>query len=338
MINGIINIYKEQGFTSFDVVAKLRGMLKIKKIGHTGTLDPDAVGVLPVCLGNATGVCDILTDKSKEYVALMMLGIKTDTQDTSGEILKDNRKLAGTIDKTAVIECIRSFEGDIMQVPPMYSALKVNGRKLVDLARQGVEVERKPRQAHIDSIEVLDEAPYELSLIRGRNGGIFADETMKGDLHNICYVIRVRCSKGTYIRTLCEDIGEKLGCGACMAALVRTSSGIFGIEDAYRLDDIQRMIDDNDIDSLHNAITTVDIIFNEYPALHVTLEGNKALINGNQLQLGSILECTEKNIMLTARKVYRIYNYVNQFYGLYEYHSGWNVLKPVKLFIPKEQS
>ena len=188
MPSGIINVYKEKGYTSFDVVAKLRGILKTKKIGHTGTLDPDAEGVLPVCLGKATKVCDLLTDKDKEYETVMLLGTVTDTQDISGEILEQREV---TVTEEHVRAAVMSFVGDYSQIPPMYSALKVGGKKLCDLARAGVTVERAARQVKIHSITILS---VELPRVA------------------MC----VECSKGTYIRTLCQDIGEKLGCGACM--------------------------------------------------------------------------------------------------------------------------
>lgn len=203
MINGIINVYKEAGFTSHDVVAKLRGILKQKKIGHTGTLDPDATGVLPVCLGKGTKLCDMLTNTDKTYEAVLELGITTDTQDISGRVLKQNEV---SIHEDEIIECIEGFVGECMQIPPMYSALKVNGKKLYELAREGIEVERKPRKVVFREIEILD-----VSLPR--------------------ITLKVTCSKGTYIRTLCNDIGEALGCGGCMKSLIRTRVGIFAIED-----------------------------------------------------------------------------------------------------------
>ena len=342
-MNGIINVYKEAGFTSFDVVAKLRGMLKTKKIGHTGTLDPDAVGVLPICIGNATKVVELLADETKEYVATMRLGIVTDTQDMSGTVLEDNtHELFNILKRQAIDEAgdrlegsdigemqeidsvacnvIMSFVGDIQQVPPMYSALKVNGQKLVDLARKGIEVERKPRPVKIYEIEIL-EASSEPAL----------GENSQNGLHNI-YRIRVVCSKGTYIRTLCHDIGQKLGCGAAMEHLERTRVGIFKKEDALTLDQIQKIIDD-DSDGLHKCIKEVDIIFEKYKSLHVAEEGMKALNNGNQLQTSTIIEVKNNDIMLTPREVYRIYSYDNQFRALYEYHSGWKVLTPVKMFM-----
>ena len=187
-MDGIINVYKEAGYTSFDVVAKLRGILKQKKIGHTGTLDPDAEGVLPVCIGKATKVCGYLTEKDKTYQALLHLGIATDTQDMSGRILKEQ---APEISEEELRRMIQSFTGKLKQVPPMYSALKVGGKKLCDLARAGIEVERKAREIEIYSIrQIRIQLPY--------------------------VSMEVHCSKGTYIRTLCHEIGEKAGCGGCM--------------------------------------------------------------------------------------------------------------------------
>ncbi len=214
MINGIINVYKEKGYTSFDVVAKLRGILKTKKIGHTGTLDPDAEGVLPVCLGKATKVCDLLTDKNKEYVAVMLLGKVTDTQDTTGTVLEEHLV---EVTEEQVKEAVFSFTGEYMQVPPMYSALKVNGKKLCELARAGVTVERQARPVQLYSIEII-----------------------KMELPRVC--MRVRCSKGTYIRTLCQDIGEKLSCGACMESLLRTKVSEFCVQDALRLSEIEERV------------------------------------------------------------------------------------------------
>ena len=186
MYHGIINVYKEKGFTSHDVVAKLRGICKQKKIGHTGTLDPEAVGVLPVCLGSATKLCDMLTDKTKEYVAVLKLGVVTDTQDLTGTILEEHPV---TVTEEQIREVIFSFQGDQLQIPPMYSALKVNGKKLYELAREGKEVERAARPITIHEIEILKEELPEIT-------------------------IRVSCSKGTYIRTLCHDVFAS-SCHAC---------------------------------------------------------------------------------------------------------------------------
>ena len=189
MIHGILNVYKEKGYTSHDVVAKLRGIVGQKKIGHTGTLDPVAVGVLPVCLGKATKLCDMLTDKDKTYEAILLLGRSTDTQDTSGTTLTTRDTSALTEEK--VTEVIESYVGEYDQIPPMYSALKVNGKKLYELAREGKVVERKARRVVIYQIRILK---MELPRVK----------------------MEVSCSKGTYIRTLCHEIGETLGCGGGM--------------------------------------------------------------------------------------------------------------------------
>ena len=214
MIHGIINVYKEKGFTSHDVVAKLRGIVGQKKIGHTGTLDPDATGVLPVCLGKATKLCDLLTDKNKTYEAVLLLGKTTDTQDITGEVLEEKSTEALTEEK--VREAIEGFIGDYEQIPPMYSALKVNGKKLYELAREGKVIERKARPVKILDIQILE---IDLPKVR----------------------MEVSCSKGTYIRTLCHDIGEKLGCGGCMESLIRTRVSTFRIEDAKMLDEIESL-------------------------------------------------------------------------------------------------
>ncbi len=256
MLKGIVPVYKEKGFTSFDVVAKLRGILKNKKIGHTGTLDPDAEGVLPVCVGPATRLVEMLTDSSKEYEARMLFGIKTDTQDISGRIL-DRSVLKSSEDD--IINVIHSFKGEYDQIPPMYSALKVNGKKLYELAREGKTVERKPRRVHIYDIEILRsdiscEPP-------------FAD-------------IRVSCSKGTYIRTLINDIGEKLGCGACMEKLLRTQSAGFGLADCFKLSEIEARVKTCGAESV---LIPVEYFFKEYPCVNVVPECDNMLKNGNRL-------------------------------------------------------
>ena len=202
-MDGIINVYKEAGFTSHDVVAKLRGICRQKKIGHTGTLDPQATGVLPVCLGSATRACEMLTDRTKEYVAELLLGQITDTQDTTGTVLEEREV---TVNEEQVREAVNSFVGGYDQIPPMYSALKVNGKKLYELAREGKEVERKARHVDLPAIDILS---IDLPVVK----------------------FRVECSKGTYIRSLCADIGEKLGCGGTMKSLVRARVGEFRLAD-----------------------------------------------------------------------------------------------------------
>ena len=252
MINGIMNIYKEAGYTSHDVVARLRGIVGQKKIGHTGTLDPDAVGVLPVCFGSATKLCDLMTDKSKEYEAVMRLGVTTDTQDMSGRIISEHMV---DIDKPVVEGAVMSFVGGYEQIPPMYSALKVNGKKLYELAREGREVERAPRHVDIPYIRILEITLPEVRFVVG-------------------------CSKGTYIRALCADIGEKLGCGAAMAALKRTRVGSFRIEDAIRLSKVEELMQ---LGTYGNFVIAPDSIFMEYAGASVKSSAEKALLNGNKL-------------------------------------------------------
>ena len=250
--SGVINIYKEAGYTSHDVVAKLRGILKQKKIGHTGTLDPQAQGVLPVCLGKGTKLCDLLADHDKEYEAVLRLGITTDTQDMEGTILKES---SVQVSEEEVRTCILSFQGEQQQVPPMYSALKVNGKKLYELAREGKVVERKARPVTFHNIEVLW---MELPKVK----------------------IRVQCSKGTYIRTLCNDIGEKLGCGGCMEELLRTRVERFGLTDAVKLDEVQKVMEEGNIERL---ILPVDRMFDQYPAAKTTPQGDLLVHNGNRI-------------------------------------------------------
>jgi tRNA pseudouridine55 synthase len=237
MYDGIINVYKEKGFTSFDVVAKMRGILGQKKVGHTGTLDPEAEGVLPVCVGKGTRLCDMLTDRDKTYEATLLLGMETDTQDTTGTVLSETD--ASGLTEEAVREAVLCFVGDYDQIPPMYSALKVNGRKLCDLARQGVEVERKPRPVKIYDITIRSIRLPEV-------------------------VMTVSCSKGTYIRTLCHDIGEKLAVGGCMKKLLRTRAAGFRMEDSRTLDELQAL---KDTGRLEEAVLPVD------PALESAITG-----------------------------------------------------------------
>ena len=294
--SGIINVYKEKGSTSFDVVAKLRGILKTKKIGHTGTLDPDAEGVLPVCIGRATKVCDILTDKDKVYEAVMLLGVETDTQDTSGEVL---RRLPVEVSEEAVEDAILSFVGEYAQVPPMYSALKVNGKKLYELAREGRTVERKARKVNIFSIEIL-----EINLPRVR--------------------MSVHCSKGTYIRTLCHDIGQQLGCGGCMEKLLRTKVGIFELSDTLKLSEIDELAKAGKVEE---KIIAVDELFEDYLKVWTKQKYDVVVHNGNRIEKRMLQAQVDAN---TERL--RVYDSANAFIGIYEYSDERKDFKPVKMF------
>lgn len=297
MLNGIIVMRKEKGFTSHDVVAKMRGICKQKKIGHTGTLDPDATGVLPVCLGNATKLCDMLTDKDKEYVAQLQLGVETDTQDLTGQVLRESPV---TCTEEEVRQTVMGFRGDYMQVPPMYSALKVNGKKLYELARAGKEVEREARPVTIHEIEILE---LKLPVVR----------------------MRVVCSKGTYIRTLCADIGEKLGCGGAMKSLQRTRVGCFTLEQAVTLTQLEQV---RDREGLEQVVLSADSVFAQCPALHIKQEFQKLLDNGNAFYPNQTLEGETHS----AGEWVRVYR-GELFTGVYTYDKGRKWYKPVKMFL-----
>ena len=291
MINGIVNVYKEKGYTSHDVVAKLRGILHQKKIGHTGTLDPEAEGVLPVCLGKGTRLCDMLTDEHKTYVAGLYLGITTDTQDMTGKVL-EKRSLEG-ITGNQVREVIRSFLGSQLQVPPMYSARKVNGKKLYELAREGKEVEREARPVTFFEIRILD-----MDLPRVQ--------------------MEVCCSKGTYIRTLCHDIGQKLGCGGTMETLKRTRVGRFSIEESMTLDQIAQA---GDCSFVHS----VEEMFQQLNKVSVPERLDKALYNGNTFRYKANLENQEQ---------VRVYSSKEEFIGIYQYEKEYGSFHIVKMFYP----
>ena len=304
---GFLNIYKEAGFSSHDVVAKLRGMLRQKKIGHTGTLDPDAEGVLPVALGRATKAISLLEDHSKGYDVRLLLGVETDTYDTSGQVIDSVSLL--NVSEEQVREAILSFQGDLMQVPPMYSAKKVNGKRLYELAREGVVIERKAVPVRIDEIRDL-----------------------KMELPEVSF--HVECSKGTYIRSLCHDIGEKLGCGGCMAKLVRTRAGQFAIGEAHRLEELQCVIDemkkgqngewtnpqagDRGNSTIEDWILPIDHAFSEFPALFVKDKSTKKAVNGNPISVFDL-----KNREVVKSDQYRIYVCENKFLGIYQWRGKY---------------
>lgn len=297
MYDGIINVYKEKGFTSFDVVAKMRGILGQRKVGHTGTLDPAAEGVLPVCAGKGTRLCDMLTDHDKVYRATLLLGVTTDTQDTTGTILSE-RSTAG-LTEGEVREAILSFVGDYDQVPPMYSALKVNGKRLYELAREGKEVERKARPVRIHEIAVESMALPEV-------------------------VMTVSCSKGTYIRTLCHDIGEKLSVGGCMKELLRVRVGKFSLEDSLTLSELQTLKDSG---RLAEAVLPMEWVFSDRREIRVSDEGMDRLVrNGNPFRY--------KNAeYMRAGESFRVYDREGQFVGIYEFSEEKHMFYPRKIFL-----
>lgn len=302
-MDGIINVYKEKGYTSHDVVAKMRGILRMKKIGHTGTLDPQAEGVLPVCLGKGTRLCDMLTDKTKTYRAVLLLGQETDTQDTTGTVLA---RYPVQVTEGEVRRAAESFLGTYMQVPPMYSALKVNGKKLYELARAGKEVERTARPVEILKLQI---ERVELPRI----------------------TMSVTCSKGTYIRTLCYDIGRKLGCGGCMESLVRTRVDRFRLEDSLTLAQIEKLRDEGRVEEY---VVPVDRVFLGLPALRMSAEGegDKLVHNGNPFRPElALMESGDPAPEQVLRA--RVYDSQGQFIGIYEYHQEKKRYQPQKIFL-----
>ena len=255
MASGILIIDKPAGWTSMDVCAKLRGIFHEKRVGHGGTLDPMATGVLPVFIGRATRAVEFAEKSDKEYVAGLKLGVVTNTQDTSGEVLEERPVSVTRGDLEPVLE---QFRGDILQVPPMYSAIKINGKKLYELARKGREVERPARPVTIKSLELLDE----------QGDGL--------------YILRILCSKGTYVRTLCHDIGQALGCGGCMSSLRRSMAAGFALRDAHTLDEVQNAPDPTTL------LLPVDTLFADRTELVLSPAAEKKIRNGMTAVLPSL--------------------------------------------------
>lgn len=332
MINGFINVYKEPGYTSHDVVAKLRGIVHQKKIGHTGTLDPAAEGVLPVCLGKATRAADFLTDETKTYETVMLLGLDTDTQDTTGDVLRQAEVMCS---EEEVFAAIRSFEGDQMQVPPMYSARKINGKKLYELAREGKTVEREARPVHFYEIRVLSCSMPRITM-------------------------RVTCSRGTYIRTLCHDIGEKLGCGGCMEKLIRTKVGGFKEADAVTLRKISELAEEG---RLRDVLKPVDTIFSDLSSFSTIDVADGMAHNGNKVPAGMVSNVMkgylEKKIIQDMLRQsmdrdgekresdrtelpfpgrVRLYDSRGTFIGLYSYDRETCMFCPVRIFYDPEEA
>lgn len=289
-MNGVINVNKPLGMTSHDVVYRLRKLLSIKKIGHTGTLDPDASGVLPMCIGRATKVADMLTAQDKQYIAEVTLGSATDTLDATGTVTQSAEV---TVTPADIERATEKFIGKIEQIPPMYSAVKVDGKKLYELAREGKEIERKPRCVRIDNIEILNI-----------------------DLENNKFLMKVDCSKGTYIRTLCDDIGRYLGCFAHMSALERTRSGRFDISESYTLEEIEEMLGSGNLE----FFVPVDKVFEEYPSLTLSKSKAHKMCNGTRVTFQGIEEGV----------VYRVYDESGNFLTISEAEDG--TLKILKTF------
>lgn len=298
-MNGILIINKEKGFTSHDVVAKLRGILHTKKIGHTGTLDPDATGVLPVCIGRATKVCSLLTDTDKTYEAVIRFGVITDTLDMTGEILE---KRPVQVTKEQLVEALAAFVGEIEQLPPMYSAIKVNGKRLYELARKGQEVERKKRRITIHELTLLSE-----------------------NLEEALCSVRVSCSKGTYIRSLCADIGERLGCGAAMQSLIRTKAGGFSIGQARTLSEVETLCAAHGPEDI---LLPIDTVFMQYRSVYVKGRAMHLLTNGNPIAASGAK--IEGNAPKDGEMV-RVYGEDGSFYAIYRFEEENESYRVVKM-------
>ncbi|MDL2248790.1 tRNA pseudouridine(55) synthase TruB [Tyzzerella sp. OttesenSCG-928-J15] len=290
-LNGVINVYKEKGYTSHDVVNILKRELK-SKTGHTGTLDPDAEGVLPICLGKSTKLADYITAQIKRYRAEIYFGITTDTLDISGNILTDKRPVE--VEKNDFLKVLDNFTGEISQIPPMYSAIKINGEKLYSLARKGIEVERKPRNITIHKIDLIEFEPNKA-------------------------VIDVICSKGTYIRSLCADIGEYLGCGGTMGNLLRIQNGRFSAENALKIDEIKEI---NAKGEIGKIVIPPQEFLTEYVEIHAKEEANRYLKNGNTINK-SLVDAE----LLETKAKYRLYDSKGEFIGLYVFTEK-GFLKP----------
>ncbi len=290
-MNGVILINKPLGKTSHDLVYEARRLTGVKKVGHTGTLDPMAEGVLPVCIGNATKAADALTASDKAYRAQIVLGMLTDTQDAEGEVLAECEV---NCTKEEIIDAVKSFEGEQEQVPPMYSAIKVNGKKLYELAREGIEIERKARRVTIHKIDILEI-----------------------DMKNYTLSIAVSCSKGTYIRSLCEDIGLKLKVGAYMNTLVRTKSGNFTIDQCKTVEELRALKEEG---RLEDVLIPTSELFLEYEKVTLNKKQSELVTNGVSIKYNGLCE----------GKKYRLFNGENKFLSISEYIDG--KLKLVKAF------
>lgn len=301
-MDGIFNIYKEKGFTSHDVVAIVRRTIHMKKVGHTGTLDPDAEGVLPVCVGKATKLSDVIMDGRKSYRAMLRLGITTTTEDASGEVLETKDV---DFNEEKIREVIASFIGKLDQVPPMYSAVKVNGKKLYELAREGKEIERKSRTIEVYDIRIRQFLPPDR------------------------VEIDVDCSKGTYIRTLCADIGKALGCGGHMAELLRTATGAFSLENAIKLSELKEL---GEQDRAEEVLLTMEEALKDFPVIKVAEASTKLLYNGGKIQ-AKFFE--EKPASLQIGEIVTVFDHESNLVGLYEIKEEENnfFIKPFKMLI-----
>jgi len=309
MLNGIINVYKEVGFTSRDAVSKLTGILRQRKIGHTGTLDPAAEGVLPMCIGKATKLCELLTDHKKQYIAVIKFGIATDTEDITGEIIEETSFsddwYEEKLTEDNLSKVISRFVGKQLQTPPMYSAKRVGGKRLYELAREGKVIERKPCEITIYSIEIknIDVSRREATIV-------------------------VDCSKGTYIRTLCKDIGNELGCKAAMKSLIRTKTGDFLLENSYKLDEIEKLVKENRVSEI---IIPIEDVFKNLQRVDVSGYAGILLENGGIIKAAAVKPDIEALEPKNGEK-FRMYNDEGEFKAVYSYNGDINAFKIDKMF------
>lgn len=303
-MDGVINVYKEKGYTSHDVVAIVRKTLNIKKVGHTGTLDPDAEGVLPVCIGSATKLADYIMSERKSYRAEITFGAETTTQDASGEVIQ---KYDYTFDEKLFRETLKGFIGNQQQLPPMYSAIKVNGKKLYELAREGKEIERKTREITIFDLRVVEIFPPNRA------------------------IIDIDCSKGTYIRALCYDIGKVLGWGAYMSGLTRTATGNFRLENAVKLNELKSAAAEN---RAEEYIISPDNALSDYKKVTVSEQASKYLYNGGKI---SERYLTIGRIMPEVGETVLGYDFDDKLVGIYTYAYDETMdsyfIKPVRLML-----
>lgn len=296
-MNGILCINKPKDFTSFDVVAKIRGMSKTKRVGHSGTLDPLATGVLPLFIGNATKACDMMPSDDKSYVASFRLGMTTDTLDISGEVLSET---VSAVKKEELLPLIEKYTGEIMQIPPMYSAVRVNGQRLYDIARQGREIEREPRKVTVFKLNLLE----------------FDEKLQSGKLY-------IECSKGTYIRTIISDIGEDLSVGGIMTELVRTKAGVFTLDDCITMEEAQRLTDEG---TLEAHIIPPDRMFYDKPKIVLNESQSRMFLNGVRLDLNRV---KYKDI----DDLHRVYTNEKRFVGLASLDKEKMELRIEKMFL-----
>lgn len=298
MLNGIVSIYKKKGFTSHDVVAKARGILGERRIGHTGTLDPEAEGVLPLCIGLGTKVVPYLSNADKCYEAEVILGVTTTTEDATGEVLTRQEV---HVTKDQIEEVVASFVGKYIQTPPMYSAIKVNGVRLYELARQGIEIERPSREVTLFACNIIEW------------------------IDTCRFRIRVNCSKGTYIRTLCTDIGKALGCGAHMGYLLRTKVGPFILAKSLTLEELEAHKED-----ITAYLYSLEYIFEGYPKAIIRESGRKFLANGNPLKKEQLQDLGDWN----NSSLLRVYD-EGQFMALYKWNHEKALFEVEKMFFQK---